>query len=216
MRKYLILIAALLVSCRANNFTGTFSSRNSPYRFTLDSDSTFTFHYKEGLLYSYSFGNWSKVGGKKIKLQSFYKNKIIQLYGNENSSSDFTTNVELKIKTSIPSSDKHNYKCLVFINNKFFIEKTCDSISSIIAPNPIENLWLKITTDERISMRDNDTLVTSEYYPKHNNLKSIDLNCAYNDSLFNFRVFNNHVLNFTNGKFKFMKYKLLKNLKYKP
>jgi hypothetical protein len=216
MRKYLILLVALFASCRTNNFVGTFSSRVSPYRFILDSDSTFKYHYKEGFLYGYSSGHWSKIGKLKIKLQSFYKDRAMQLNGSENISSDFNKNVELKIQIAIPNEEKNYYRCLIYINQKFFLAKGCDSISSIMAPGPIKNILLKITTDNRIPMRDNDTLITSEYYPKHDYLKSITLNCTYIDSLFNYKVFNGYVLNFSKGNIKYMKYKLFRNLRYKP
>jgi len=216
MKKNLILFIVLFISCKTSNVVGTFSSRSSPYRFIFRSDSTFRYHYHEGVLYSYSFGHWSKVGKGKIKLESFYKDRTLPLLGTENISSKDSKTVELKIQIPIPDEEKKYYRCLIYINQRLFLEKACDSVSSIIAPSPIKSVQIKITTDVRIPARDNDTLVSSEYHTESLYPKSINLNCRYNDSLFNYRVFNGTVLNFANGKLKFMKYKLVRNLKYKP
>jgi len=204
-----------MISCRATNFVGKFSSRISPYRLTFSADSTYKYEYHEGLLYSHSSGRWAIIGKRKIKLRSFYQDLTLPLNGQENISSQPAKDVALNIQIPIPSDVKNYFRCLIYINHRFFVEKTCDSISSVIVPSPVRSVQIKITTDVRTPALDKDTLVSSEYYPKGDYLKSINLSCTYNESFFNYKIFNGDILNFSNGKLKFNNYKLFRNLKYK-
>lgn len=209
-KKYFFILCIILISCKSTNLTGIYSSNKDPYRFVFSGDSTFRYQYKEGLIYSYSFGSWKKVGNEKIELQSFYNNRALPLVGFEKSLSNTIEPCELKIGISIPDVAKKYYKCLLYIDGRLFKEIHCDSISSIMAPNPIKTVQLKITSDQRIPTRVNDTLITSKYNTNSPYLKQLDLKCSYNDSLFNYKLFNGTILNFTSGKLKFMEYRIPK------
>lgn len=211
MRKCIILFIVLLEACASSkNVVGTYASNQSPYQFTIKSDSSFTYQYKFQFAYQYSNGKWKNVGKNKIELQSQFKNKAIPITVKEYTNEHANDSVQLNIESNILSNERKYYQCLIFIDNTFFTQKNCDALSSLIVPTPKRNMYFKLTADARMPARFLDTLTSSTYTLKNKNPYRIDINMSYNDSLFNYKLFNNEVLLINNGKLKYGTLKLPK------
>jgi hypothetical protein len=208
-----IIIFLIIASCRTPNFGGVYSSYQSPYSFTLKADSTYTFNYQEGILYKHSFGRWH-AKKKGIIFQSFFRNRIIPLSGIDISTDELKESINLSIHIPIPEDRRAYYRCLIYLNDRFFVEKSCDSIADLKIPATVKNVLLKLTADSHIPGIVGDTLTSSHYYTNGNKLKAISLNLFYNDSLFNYQVFNSYTIKSSGRSLNYMKFKLFKDIKH--
>lgn len=201
----------LLGSCTGSrNILGTYASNKSPYQFTLNPDSTFSYQYKFQFEYQYSNGSWKNIGNNKIELQSQLKNKIIPITVKEYTNEHPNDSCQLNIESNILNNEKRYYQCLIFIDNTFFAQRSCDSLSNLIVPAPKKSMFFKLTADTRIPTRFLDTLTSSIYSLKNINVYRIDANMTYNDSLFNYKLFNHAILQINNNKLKYGTLKLPK------
>jgi hypothetical protein len=201
--RYLIIIIMLFVSCKSNKtVVGYYVSGKHPYRFTIKLDSTFTYEYSLGPEYQYSNGFWQNISSKKIKLQSFIKDRTIPIVVEERGYDKEVGRglIMLSISTNIQKQYAEYYKCSIFIDESLYIQKRCDSLSLFKVPAPKLNLYFKLESDVRIPSRFLDELVTSKYSIKNNEFNIINVMFQYNDSLFNYKVFNDVTLRVSNNK----------------
>ena len=200
----LVLFISFLVSCAPElKISGVYSDKKHPVSFIIREDSTFSYRYKFEFAKNYSSGHWTKKGRKSIALKSGLQNKILFLNVQEDNYVDAESLMSLNIGITIPEAEKKYYQCSIFINDSFFIEKNFDSIGSIIISKPISSVFFKINADERIPNRFLDTLLTEKYFFKSESKKNLKINILWQDSLFNYKVFNNEVLKLTHHGVKF-------------
>jgi hypothetical protein len=190
MRVSLVILILLMTSCVSKTIIGTYVSKKSPYRFDIMKDSTFRYQYKFQFAYEYSSGYWKSAGRNKIKLKSNITDKSIPVVIKENNISDSTSSsMILNIETNISKSDVSYYQCLIYIDDSLYLRKNCDSLFSIITKIPRNNIYLRLTADSRIPARCLDTLTSSKCFLKNRNINKLDVKLNINDSLFNYKVF---------------------------
>jgi hypothetical protein len=204
MKLYLVLTALLLLGCFSNKeITGVYSSIKSPFSLTLREDSTFSYRYKFQFAYEYSEGTWSRIGKNKIILNSYTKSRIIPLQVEENFFNEDKSNSNLlSVDVGMPDKEKSFYRCSVYINDTLYSKKRCDSLS-ILVNKPISNFLFAINADEVIPNRFIDTLYTEKFSTKKTIGNKLKVTFLYNDSLFNYRVFNNEVVKVSKKGLKF-------------
>jgi len=68
----------------------------------------------------------------------------------------------------------------------------------------MSNVFLKISADGRMPTRYLDSLVTEKYFLQSgSSISGLKINVLYNDSLFNYKVFNNYILKLKKEGIKF-------------
>ncbi len=183
----------------SNEISGEYSSRRIPYVFTLNKDSTFFYRYHFQFDNEYSLGRWHKSGKNTVTLNSHYKEKLLRLQVQQDNNINRGDNVNLNIVT--PDFDREYYECLIFVNDTLHAKQKCDSIISVSIKKPVQDVFLGFTADRTadplLASRLLDTLYTEKLYPKSDAFDKYTLRIAYNDSLFNYKVFDNEVFKIT-------------------
>jgi hypothetical protein len=204
MKLYLVLFTFLLSGCFSNKeIAGVYSSSKSPFSLTLRDDSTFSYRYKFQFAYEYSEGTWSRIGKNKIILNSYIKSRIIPLQVEENIfNGDKTDSNILSVDVGMPDKEKSFYQCSVYINYTLYSKKRCDSLS-VLVNKPVSNFLFAINANEVIPNRFIDTLYTEKFSTKKTIGNKLKVRFLYNDSLFNYRVFDNEVVKVSKKGLKF-------------
>jgi hypothetical protein len=209
MKQYLFIFVVLLYGCSSSLLiTGEYASRENSNRFSLNSDSTFTYDYKFGHAYEYSLGSWKRVSKKKIVLNSGVKSTVIPLSVQESGKVEGTLNSAnfLSINVSIPNTNREDYRCAIFINDNLFQERRCDSLSSILINSSIHDIYFEIRKrpivlkDLRLSV---DPIITNRFLPKSATGNKLQIGIAFSDSLFSYRIFNNEIFKMTKSGIRF-------------
>lgn len=194
---YIVLLIVLLSSCISEKIIGTYSNRNLPVKFIIKADSTYEFKYHQGFQYQYSSGTWKVVNKRKIIFQSYLRNKFVELNVDEKSEERVRENQrQLNIESNIANDDKKYYKYLIFTDDKLVKVVACDSANNVILHADFNNILFKITADQRMPSRLLDTLITENYIIKNKNTNQLNIKLKYQDSLFNYKVFNKEEINF--------------------
>jgi hypothetical protein len=206
-KRLLLLYPTILIySCTpAGNIAGDYSSSKSPYSFIINNDSTFSYRYKFQVAYEYSQGIWKQLSKNKITLTSYTATRLIPLRVQEGSlqkNSEIDDNI-LSVDVGIPDSEKTYYQCSIFINDTLFRKTSCDSLQLLTIDQKINSLFFSISADERIPTRFLDTLYSEKILFKSANRRKLNIDFVYQDSLFNYRVFNDEVLNVSGTYLKF-------------
>jgi len=194
---YIVFLAFLLSSCISEKIIGTYSNRSLPVKFIIKSDSTYEFKYHQGFQYQYSSGTWRVINKRKIVFQSYLKNKFVELNVDEKSEEGVRENQrQLNIESNIANDEKKYYKYLIFTDDKLVKAVACDSANNVILHADFNNILFKITADQRMPSRLLDTLTTENYIIKNKNTNKLNIKLKYQDSLFNYKVFNQEEINF--------------------
>nr|WP_199157804.1 hypothetical protein [Pedobacter sp. ASV2] len=165
-------------------------------KFIIKADSTYEFKYHNGFQYQYSSGTWKVINKRKIVFQSYLRNRLIELNVDEEIEVGVQDNQrKLNIKSNIANDDKKYYKCLIFTDGKLVKVVACDSVNNVILNADFNNILFKITADQRIPSRLLDTLITKNYIIKNKNTNQLNIKLKYQDSLFNYKVFNREEVN---------------------
>jgi hypothetical protein len=199
MKIYVLLILFLCGCAGGKDISGVYWSDKSPDKLTINKDYTFSYAYRFQFQYKHATGNWSKDGRNKYILNSFIKSKRLPVNVSEseaNSDSNF-----LSIHIQIP--DQTYYICEIFINDRLYEKRRCDSLSMVAFATPINSVFFGITADERIPGRSLDTLYTQVFHPKMASANSMKVNVEFTDSLFNYRIFNNTMIKIANNNLMF-------------
>lgn len=194
MKKVLgIFSICIFFSCSSKFYIGTYGSPDLPYSFEFKNDGTFYYRYQLFFTGSESNGTWRADGKNKIILDSYIKSRTLLLkeyHGDSIVSPDSTiTSYSLSIHANIPKAQQNCYECLIYIDDSLYALKNCDSMSFITVPKKINDLYLRIHSYAKMPGRFYDTLTTVKYYPKIGN--QINAEVVFNDSIFNYKVFDN-------------------------
>lgn len=181
--------------------SGNYLSNQGLCNLALNKDSTFTYSYKFQIAYRYATGTWSEVGGNLIRLNSNIKSKVIPLKVRK---TDITENGSrdniLTVNVNIPREYRTYYQCSIFVNDVWYTQRNCDSLSLLPIKQPVNSLYFQISADERIPMRFLDTLKTAVYVPKKNYGNQLTIDFDYKDSLFNYQVFDGELMEVSKNK----------------
>ncbi len=198
----------LLCSCSSGTaLEGNYSSNNGYYNLQLNKDSTFTYQYKFQYSYEYSQGTWRHVGKNKIVLNSHFRNKDIPLRIQELSADDFGKGNFFFININMPEDKRNYYRCMAFVNDSLYVDKSFDSIRYISIASPVKSIFFKLSADVRIPARFLDTLTTDKFLPKSDMENKSKIDIVFNDSLFNYKVFNGDIIRITKKRFKILQSK---------
>jgi hypothetical protein len=135
--------------------------------------------------------------GSEVLLNSVYKDRTLPIQAMEYGTQEFGASNFLSVEVNIPDEEKPNYRCLIFINDTLCTMKTCDSLSAITIPSSIRSLYFRFSGDEKVPIRMQDTLSTDRYFPNATMGNKMKIRIQLNDSLFNYRVFDNEVYKVT-------------------
>ncbi|HNK62240.1 MAG TPA: hypothetical protein PKI85_04255 [Chitinophagaceae bacterium] len=205
MRKYCLISYCFLaliffVRCTSVKAPGTYRSKDALYKLSLNSDSTFLFDYKFQFDYKYSYGFFKIVDNKSIMLRSSIRSKKLPIRVktvNENQTSEDNF---LRISFNFPKDESRYYKCQLLINGVVIENKYCDSLSVVKVARPLNSFSLGISADERMPGRFLDTLYTEVFTTAVNRRNNLAVEVLINDSLFNYRVFDDKVIKASNRK----------------
>ncbi|PUZ19688.1 hypothetical protein GA0116948_12319 [Chitinophaga costaii] len=111
------------------------------------------------------------------------------------------------ISINIPEDKRNYYQCMVFVNDSLYVNKRFDSLPYLSIGSPVKIIFFKLSADVSIPARFLDTLTTDTFFPKSDMANSSKIDIVFNDSLFNYQVFNNDILKITKGKFKIFRSK---------
>jgi hypothetical protein len=195
-----LFFAVVLSACFASKeISGEYSSRRMPYVFNLNKDSTFFYRYRFQFDTEYSLGRWHKSGKNAIALNSHYKEKLLRLKVQQANIIDMSDSINLSIIT--PDFNRKYYECLIFVNDTLHAKEKCDSIISVSIRKPVGDIFLGFTADRTVdpllASRALDTVYTEKLYPKADTFDKYTLRIIYNDSLFNYKVFDNEIFKIT-------------------
>jgi hypothetical protein len=198
IKRLYIIFVVLIYSCSPGaELSGRYASKQHPYSLTLNSDSTFSYRYKFEYDYEYSVGRWSKISKNTVTLNSHYKRKVLEFTIEHDTAS--RDNTDLTIIT--PDFRRKYYECLIFINDTLHAKQKCDSILSVSLGKSVDNVFFGFTADLQadplLAARTLDTLYTTKFYPKDDVVGKSTLRVIYNDSLFNYKIFDSDVFKIT-------------------
>ncbi|MEI2824038.1 MAG: hypothetical protein V9F02_11520 [Chitinophagaceae bacterium] len=193
-----LLFIFLLTSCSNKLFiTGRYASKNSPYGFNLNQDSTFEYKFYQFHAYKYSTGKWRKKGNRTIILNSTRKDITIPLEATESSelkdenlnrfSFEFTSN-------GIAAKD---CECAIIINDTTKEIRRCDSLALVEIKMPVHKLLVEVRkspllmTSLRFSL---DPLITNSFFAAKEYGSLTKFRITVNDSLFSYKVFDERKL----------------------
>jgi len=189
-------------SCTSvKNLAGTYNSNKVYTTIQLNEDSTFFYRYKFEFDERHSDGVWKKIGNNKVMLNSSMKNRLLPIVfetaAANNAGNERTLSVSI---FHMPESEKTFYQCSFFINDKYYVTRSCNSLSRIALVLPVHNVYLGISGNEKMPGRFTDTLYTQKAFPviTSNNNTDLKLQVDFKDSLFNYRVIENEILKVTN------------------
>jgi hypothetical protein len=204
MKKYIIFISItfLLVSCSGRFlFTGKYASKDSPYGFYINSDSTFSYKFYQFHEYEYSKGRWVKKN-RFLILNSSLKDITIPLIVKDESglSSDSLNKFSFEfVSTEVPAKD---CECAIIINDISKEIRRCDSIALVEIKMPVRKILVEVRksplmmTSLRFSL---DPLVTNTYTAKKEYGNFTSFKIVVIDSLFSYKVFDNTKLKIRKG-----------------
>jgi hypothetical protein len=217
----IIYTAVLFWGCStSNSVVGKYTSKSNPDSFQFNADSTFDYKYNFSHLREYSSGRWTQLKGKKVVLNSSIQNTKIPLKVNQdvntinkgsNVKLNFETELNLKnYKCVIFINDTlytlkgtslilptgltlKEFEKEINIADIYFRFTRCDSLLALSLNSPIRSLFLKIIKyPVNSTYLNRNSIQTEEYFSlldgQHTSLL---VSLSFNDSLFNYRVFNN-------------------------
>ena len=203
MKKYSFVhycvCAIVLAGCASVKVPGTYRSRDGLYSLALNSDSTFLFNYKFQFDTKRSQGFFKMLDSKTIKLRSSIVDKKMPIEVIEKPNSDSWNNL-LRIGFNLPGNETQYYKCLLLINGVPFVTAHCDSLSLVKIDKTLNDFSIGISADERLPGRFLDTLYTKTFVTKTNNRNDLFVNVQVQDSLFNYRVFDDAIMRISNKR----------------
>lgn len=183
-----ILAMSILLGCASQLKPGRYVNIKSPEEIILNGDGTFEYQYRWHIFFRKSKGTWSKIGKSEIELNSYSKEKNFVL-----TATDKIDDNTLSI--SVPSLMPHpsSYECFIFINDSLSSICNCDSIyiPQEKIPFEIKDFFVKIHSISNMPVRFFDTAISNKYFPSQATGNNIVAEVVVNDSLFNYRVFDN-------------------------
>jgi hypothetical protein len=197
MRSYIIIaICSLICGCSVNNnFTGKYMSKNNPNYIQLRRDSTFIFEYRALHLYEHSTGAWQKKEKNSIVLNSKIKSTILPLsVALINETNDYNT-ISFKLNI-IRNESLADYRCGLYINDKLYCLRSCDSAALMHVNIPIYSMHFILIKEPRVF---NSTyvalpLMTEKYNPTLEKGNRPEVTVNLNDNYFYYKAFNNEML----------------------
>jgi hypothetical protein len=203
-RLWALWLMILLGGCSASmNPGGTYSSDRIPHSFHLNADSTYDYRYKFELAYLFSSGTWRKSGKNRIVLSSYTRSKVLPLKVQELPAGGSEQDNLFSVSLNMPDADKKYYQCMVLVNDALYKKTSCDSFSDVRVSIPVKSIFFKLSADPRMPARFLDTLSTEKLMPASSMGNKDKIDIVYNDSLFNYRVFNNEEVKVSGKGLKF-------------
>jgi hypothetical protein len=217
----IIYTAFLLFGCSPNiRVIGKYSSKSNPDFFEFNADSTFYYSYSAYHVNESSSGRWTQLKGKTVILNSSIQSrdillKIDRAFDTNNTGSSIELNFDPEIdlknyKCAIFINDtlysfkggglivptgltNTEFEKEVNVSDTYFRYTRCDSLLSLRVNGPIRSLFFKIIKYELNSSYLTRKPLQTEKYVSSSGLRHIALvaNVSFNDSLFNYRVFEN-------------------------
>lgn len=202
---YLFIVFIISACSATRDIPGEYSSSRIPYSFELNKDSTYAYRYQFTFDTEHSSGKWGILDKNKIMLSSQINNRVLDLNVRGNRSFDNSEGLSFRINT--PGFDRQYYRCLVFVNEALYANENCDPVVSLRTPKSIQNIYFGFTADRTaasiLASRALDTLYTEKFSSLKDGFNEFEIDVVYNDSLFNYRVFNNEIVEITRKGLKF-------------
>jgi hypothetical protein len=186
-----IFIFFLISGCSVDgHLVGKYASKdNSSFQFR--SDHTFLNEYKEGEHVKYSSGTWTRVSEDTIVINSEIRTINIPLgltFLDSSRANAIDLSIDLRIDKGLALA---NYRCYIFVNNKYYNDKSCDSISALHIKEPVYTLSLIFSKELHNSSKqffpvNSDTLKFDKPLKR-----DIKLRATFDDIFFEYNPFNN-------------------------
>lgn len=187
-----ILLMFWLAGCTPGRpIAGTYASARSPYSFTLRPDSTYSYRYQFEFAHQYSSGTWRSTGSNTIALNSYISDRTLPLKVQEMPAGDSEMGNFFSVSTGVTGPGKEHYRCMVFVNDTLYATVRCDTISHVSVGFPVKSIFFRVSADAGMPSIFLDTLSTEKFRPANGMGNKDKIDIVYNDSLFNYRVFNN-------------------------
>lgn len=190
------LLAVLLSGCSAGiELSGDYSCKEVCQSFSLNRDATF--RYEDEASSGFSDGHWAKYHGDQVVLRSMIRDRSLPLKTFEFGVHEFGQESLLNVDIDLPETEKSYYQCLVYINDTLMGRRNCDSLGGIPVRDDIRSLRFAVCGNEKMPGRLHDTLSSEVYNPRSVRGNKFQIHIFINDSLFNYRVFDDEVFKVT-------------------
>lgn len=190
------LLSVLLGGCATGiEVSGDYSCKEVCQSFSLNRDATFRFEDEASS--GFSDGHWFKYKGDQVVLNSVIKDRSLPLKTFEFGTHEFGQESLLSFDIGLLPTEKPYYQCLVYVNDTLYQKRNCDSLTTIPIKNEVYSLRFDICGNEKMPGRMHDTLHTELYHPRAVSGNKFQIHILFNDSLFNYRVFDNEVFKVT-------------------
>ena len=207
MKSVALAIIILTLGCSHKVQYGTYASKKSPHVLTIRKDGTFAYHYHFQFVTWESMGVWTTTNKKnQILLNSSLKQKKFFLKGDASLVKAVNLNGAkclLTVDANIPDRQKNEYECLIYINDSIDKKCNCDSIYSLPIYKDVKDIRLRLHSYSSMPGRFFDTLSTSKYAVNSANFNNLKLSIVFDDSLFNYKIFDNKIFTFSKKNIKF-------------
>ncbi|MEA5260239.1 hypothetical protein VB264_20745 [Arcicella aquatica] len=216
MKIIIMLSSILMFSCTEERFYREYISKNKVYAFTFNDDSTFRYNYYRLHEYEYSNGKWYQKNKKEIVLNSFLKGNLLKLETEKYTTTKEVIN-EMFFDFRFNKIKAEDCECTIYLNDKLYTTKRCDSLSVIQEKLPIQSIQLYIfkvnyTDSYRYSLK---PLKSATFYPFNVQSNFIKFHIDVEDSYFSYRAFNDIIINLKRNKIYYLNDKNNKITLYK-
>jgi hypothetical protein len=197
MKKYTLYLSllVLLVSCSSRlPIIGKYASKDSPFGFNINRDSTFDYKFYQFHEFEYSKGKWYKKGNRTIFLNSTRKDITIPLMVIDSSVLKSDNLNRFSFEFGSDEIAAKDCECAIVINDTAKVIRRCDSIVLVEIKAPVHTLFVEVRkspllmTSLRFSL---DPLITNVYSTskEYGNLTKFKI--IVKDSLFSYKVLDN-------------------------
>lgn len=191
----------LLGSCVTSNIKleGSVFSRNANH-FYFYEDSTFLYKFHGYTKYKYSHGRW-EINKNEITLNSELLDKTVPISVLESDNLSKTG----QINVIIDKENEKDYKCVPFSNAGVLLFDPPKGLYTLNLESLPDSIYFEVyyLPDTIYSTRWPNDILKTEIVPL-NQSKDYKLIININDSLFNYRIFNNTVLKIRGNKIVFL------------
>ncbi|PWG82122.1 hypothetical protein [Pararcticibacter amylolyticus] len=187
-----VMLVLLLSNCSIKkNIIGKYYSGIHSVGIQLKEDSTFVYEHRNLHLYQYSKGKWRHEKNNQISLESNIKSTLIPLnVQNQNiTNAKNELSIDLKIADGGKTSD---YQCGIYIDNKLYTIKRCDSLSSVFINVPMNNFYFHFARDPQPDTTSyiSQPVFTEKYQLMINQNNKARIDITLPDTYFYYKSFN--------------------------
>ena len=195
----------LVFSCNSTLQTiiGVYSEPQNPYKIELFKDSTFRYY---GLYSEYSSGKWFRRSNNCIVLNSEIKEILVPLKIKREYTESDTCKIDVKVK--VIGQKENDYECIPLTSNKIITKEPVRG-SYIFIPAQSNNdicfdIWrVPYLIKNTVHLNERNPIKTEKIILNSKQHEHITIDIYFNDSLFDYKIFNETKVSIKDKKLRF-------------